>query len=173
MTSWVLNVHGLKSPAKLKLKAEVFHLFPTLCPSSLLLRFPRKKNTSSAEPLLLCAVVQSLLCTKAQLKKKKKGVWKGYEEAKDPRHTITWAEQPEEQSDRGILSKESFFDGWDPFNSNDCVQFKPPQFSHCLQLLFDLPLWTLGQKWFNFLRLDQWHLMQPISFTSRGGELHL
>lgn len=39
----------------------VFHLFPTLCPSSLLLRFPRKET----EHLLLCAVVQSLPCTKA------------------------------------------------------------------------------------------------------------
>lgn len=39
----------------------VFHLFPTLCPSSLLLRFPCKETGH----LLLCAVVQSLPCTKA------------------------------------------------------------------------------------------------------------
>lgn len=65
---------------------------------------------------------------------------------------MNWAEPPEEQSD---IFWHSLSDGWNLFSFSDCVQFKPPQFSHRPQLLFDLLLWTLCQKWFNFCPLDQ------------------
>lgn len=62
--------------------------------------------------------------------------------------TTPWTEMSCQKNNQTwrIILKTSFSDGWDLFNFNDCVQFKPPQFSHRLQLLFDLLLWTLAKN---------------------------
>lgn len=96
----------------------VFHLFPTLCPYPFFSTFHARKT-----PVRLNISYSVLLFNHYPVQKH---IRNGTRKQKILCHTITCAEQPEEQSDGGILSKESFFDGWgDPFNSNDCVQFKP------------------------------------------------